>query len=68
MGTVNLFVYGTLMADTIAKGVVGRVPATSTAILKDYVRYRVKGCAFPAIVEKPGEEVQGKVDILCDHM
>lgn len=61
MGTVNLFVYGTLMAEPIAKGVVGRVPSTSAAVLKDHVRYRIKGAPYPAIMEKPDEQVTGQV-------
>lgn len=61
MASVNVFVYGTLMADQIAGKLLGRVPASSGATLSNYIRYRVKGVAFPAIVAKAGEAVEGKV-------
>jgi gamma-glutamylcyclotransferase (GGCT)/AIG2-like uncharacterized protein YtfP len=61
MGTVNLFVYGTLMAEPIAKGIVGRIPASRAAVLTGFIRYRIKGAAFPAIIEKAGEQVKGQV-------
>ena len=61
MGTVNLFVYGTLMNESIAKSVVGRLPAINAAVLKDHVRYRIKGAVYPAIIEKAGEQVAGQV-------
>jgi gamma-glutamylcyclotransferase (GGCT)/AIG2-like uncharacterized protein YtfP len=57
----NVFVYGTLMADQVAKGLLGRVPASKPASLQGYARFRVKGAAFPAIVAHPQEMVKGKV-------
>lgn len=61
MASVNVFVYGTLMADQIAGKLLGRIPASTGATLSDHIRYRVKSAAFPAIVAKPGENVNGKV-------
>ena len=61
MASLNVFVYGTLMADQIAGKLLGRIPASSEAKLSDYIRYRVKGVAFPAIVAKAGQSVEGKV-------
>jgi gamma-glutamylcyclotransferase (GGCT)/AIG2-like uncharacterized protein YtfP len=61
MSSINVFVYGTLMADQIAKGLLGRVPPSKGASLNDYVRYRVKGAAFPAIVAQSEHTVTGKV-------
>lgn len=64
MASVNVFVYGTLMADQIAGKLLGRTPASSRATLSNYIRYRVKGVAFPAIISKAGEAVEGKVRML----
>eukprot|EP00892_Ulva_mutabilis_P012450 jgi/Ulvmu1/9578/UM054_0008.1 len=61
MPSVNVFVYGTLMADQIAGKLLGRVPASCQATLQNHIRYKVKGHAFPAIVEKEGETVEGKL-------
>ena len=41
----NVFVYGTLLSDQIARGLLGRLPTVKRARLHGYVRYRVKGQA-----------------------
>lgn len=65
MGTANLFVYGTLMSEAIAKKVVGRLPAISAAVLDGHARYRIKGAVYPAIIEKTDERVRGQVRLRC---
>eukprot|EP01025_Chloroclados_australasicus_P023825 TRINITY_DN24033_c0_g1_i2.p1 TRINITY_DN24033_c0_g1~~TRINITY_DN24033_c0_g1_i2.p1 ORF type:complete len:230 (+),score=16.98 TRINITY_DN24033_c0_g1_i2:84-692(+) len=55
----NVFVYGTLMSDQIARGVIGVLPPRHPAVLKGYTRYRVRDASFPAIVAEEGGQVKG---------
>eukprot|EP00879_Flechtneria_rotunda_P018383 GHRR01019282.1.p2 GENE.GHRR01019282.1~~GHRR01019282.1.p2 ORF type:complete len:151 (+),score=38.02 GHRR01019282.1:107-559(+) len=56
------FVYGTLMAPEVLKLLIKRVPPSRPALLHGYVRHRVKGQVFPAILPaSPQSTVAGKV-------
>lgn len=57
----SVFVYGTLLEDRIAKGLLGRLPPHRLATLPNFARYKVKGAAFPAIVTESGSRVRGRV-------
>lgn len=57
----HAFVYGTLMAEEVLNCLIHRVPTMKPAVLKDFVRYKVKGQVYPAIVPAEGSSVRGKV-------
>mmetsp|Transcript_3335 Transcript_3335/g.10999 ORF Transcript_3335/g.10999 Transcript_3335/m.10999 type:complete len:195 (+) Transcript_3335:114-698(+) len=57
----NVFVYGTLMADDVLLSLLGRVPPSVPALLRDFTRYAVQGCPYPGIVHERGGLVVGKV-------
>lgn len=57
----SVFVYGTLLEDRIAKGLLGRLPPHRPATLPNFARYCVKDAAFPAIVTEEGSKVEGRV-------
>ena len=56
---MNLFVYGTLMDPEIMTSVAGEVGNGQAARLSGYVRRRVSGELYPAIVPQPGSVVDG---------
>jgi hypothetical protein len=60
----NVFVYGTLLDDRIAKGLLGRLPKHVPARLHDFARYRVNKAAFPAIVTQQQACVDGRVSLI----
>jgi hypothetical protein len=60
----NVFVYGTLLDDRIAKGLLGRLPKHVPARLHDFARYRVNKAAFPAIVTQQQSCVDGRVSLI----
>lgn len=66
MAMANVFVYGTLLEDRIAKGLLGRLPKHKPATLHGYARYCVKHASFPAIVSEPGNSVEGRVRPGCN--
>jgi len=57
----SLFVYGTLLCPEIQEMVIGRVPASSPAILKGYGCYFVRDATFPGIIRHEGGKVEGRV-------
>ena len=58
----HLFTYGTLMDLDIFQAVTGLLVAPwTTARLDGYARFRVSGTAYPGILARPGEQVQGRV-------
>ncbi|XP_027073071.1 AIG2-like protein D [Coffea eugenioides] len=57
----NVFVYGSLLADDVARVLLNRVPASSPAILHDYHRFSIKGRVYPAILPIENKQVSGKV-------
>jgi hypothetical protein len=59
----NVFVYGTLLDDRIAKGLLGRLPKHKPARLFGFARYRVKKAAFPAIIAQKDAFVDGRVSL-----
>lgn len=60
----NAFVYGTLMADEVLHLLIKRVPTAKPATLNGYIRHRVKGQVFPAIVPAAKEsKVHGQVGL-----
>lgn len=56
---MELFVYGTLMAEPVMRSVCGRHFASTPATLHDFRRRRVSGEVYPAIIPCPGEKVDG---------
>jgi gamma-glutamylcyclotransferase (GGCT)/AIG2-like uncharacterized protein YtfP len=57
----RLFVYGTLADPAVCTGLLGRAPRPAPAKLHGFVRYEVRGEAYPAIVAEPGGLVPGSV-------
>jgi gamma-glutamylcyclotransferase (GGCT)/AIG2-like uncharacterized protein YtfP len=57
----SVFVYGTLLDDRIARGLLGRLPHNRPAKLPGYTRYHVKHAIFPAITPESGSSVEGRV-------
>lgn len=55
----NVFVYGTLMSAKLLKILTGEYFTTSPALLKNYKRYCVRVCDYPAMVYKKGYSVRG---------
>ena len=58
--------YGSLMAPEVTKLLIGRMPSTQPATLKDHMRYCVKEADFPAIFPVDGGEVKGLVSRAAD--
>lgn len=56
-----LFVYGTLQLPAVLDRVLGRVPSLTPGVLRGFVRRRVEGQRYPAIVEQTHEHVAGAV-------
>ena len=54
-----LFAYGTLLFPPVLRVIAGSVPRSIPATLDGFARRRVAGELFPAIVEAPGERVDG---------
>ena len=68
---MTIFVYGSLMAGEVLHGLLGRVPAMrGGAVLPGYVRHRLRGEVFPAIVPAPGSSVAGLIldDLTVDEL
>jgi gamma-glutamylcyclotransferase (GGCT)/AIG2-like uncharacterized protein YtfP len=64
----SLFAYGTLVFEDILEMVVGRTLPSLPAHIHDHVRYRVEGEVYPALIEKPGGRVDGRLYTgLDDH-
>mmetsp|Transcript_17861 Transcript_17861/g.17936 ORF Transcript_17861/g.17936 Transcript_17861/m.17936 type:complete len:140 (+) Transcript_17861:276-695(+) len=57
----TVFVYGSLMAAEVRTMVMGRSATTIPAQLTDYHRYKVKNEVFPAILPKPGSNIDGMI-------
>lgn len=57
----RVFVYGTLLEDSIARKLLGRLPRHKPARLQGYARYRVKDASFPAIIPEASATVDGRV-------
>ncbi len=56
---MELFVYGTLMAEPVMRSVCGHSFASTPATLHDFRRRRVSGEVYPAIIPCPGDQVEG---------
>lgn len=54
-----LFAYGTLQHPDIMSHVLGRIPDSAPANLKNYARYRMQGFNFPGIVPEDSQRVDG---------
>jgi gamma-glutamylcyclotransferase (GGCT)/AIG2-like uncharacterized protein YtfP len=57
----DLFVYGSLMFETVWMRVVGEQSAGMPAILDGYQRYAVRDETYPAIITQPGGRVEGRL-------
>ena len=58
---MNLFAYGTLMWPEVLESVIGRRLEGCPAVLDGFVRLRVKGEHYPAVVSRDGGVVEGIV-------
>ncbi|KAF8036701.1 hypothetical protein BT93_C2420 [Corymbia citriodora subsp. variegata] len=59
--TLNVFVYGSLLADDVVGALLKRVPPSSPALLPDFHRFSIRGRVYPAILPLPKHTVSGKV-------
>ncbi|KAI6679130.1 hypothetical protein NL676_033011 [Syzygium grande] len=59
--TLNVFVYGSLLADDVVRALLNRVPPSSPALLPEFHRFSIKGRVYPAILPLPKHTVAGKV-------
>lgn len=59
MGSLDLFVYGTLMVPAVIRGVCGYRQPGQSATLAGYRCRLVEGEVYPAIMRWPGERVSG---------
>ena len=55
----HLFAYGTLMCEDIMQEVSGCLPEYQRAVLKGYVRRRVKGQVYPGLLQREANRVDG---------
>jgi len=62
----HVFVYGSLLFPGIVKGLTGQSFQTVDATLNDFQRCAVKEVEYPALVEKSGAQVIGKVLLNVD--
>lgn len=58
---MHLFTYGTLMDSEIMNRVSGASHRSRKASLSHYVRKRVRGEAYPAIIRNPADSVDGVI-------
>jgi len=58
---MNLFVYGTLISDTVWKTIVRGAYAFALAKLPGYARKKIQGEVYPAMFPHPGSIVEGRV-------
>jgi len=56
---ILLFTYGTLQVSAVMRKITGRCFPAQPALLKDFVRFRVKNAIYPAIKEQTGAQVWG---------
>ncbi len=59
--TTRLFAYGTLVVPAVLEALIERRPSSRPARLEGFARFRVRGAAYPGIVETPGGGVEGVV-------
>lgn len=64
----NLFVYGTLLFPEILNKITGREHHSVKAVLKDYRRFAVKDCDYPAIIEQKNGMVIGNLILNVDDV
>ncbi|GMH11812.1 hypothetical protein Nepgr_013653 [Nepenthes gracilis] len=57
----NVFVYGSLLADEVARVLLKRDPDSYPAILDGYHRFSIKGRVYPAILPVENKKVVGRV-------
>eukprot|EP00898_Chlorokybus_atmophyticus_P000564 jgi/Chlat1/1508/Chrsp12S02077 len=54
---MNVFVYGTLLAEEVVSVLIGRTPPQRVATVANYHRYGLRGRVYPAVVPKLGASV-----------
>ena len=60
--TINLFAYGTLIFQEVARSLAGDVGTGQRAIVDGFVRYEAtlrESCNYPYVIAKPGDSVEG---------
>lgn len=57
----HLFAYGTLLFREILQKVTNQTFSSTLALLPNHARRRITGAGYPALIEKPGETVQGRL-------
>jgi gamma-glutamylcyclotransferase (GGCT)/AIG2-like uncharacterized protein YtfP len=61
-GAANFFVYGSLLAEEVLQLLFGRVPTSSNAVLRGFLRHSITGKQYPIIIPTiPTDSVRGKV-------
>lgn len=61
-----LFAYGTLEEPSVLKAVVGKEFGHKEAFLDGYACFRLKGAAFPGIIQASGESTEGTLYVAVD--
>ncbi len=57
----HLFVYGTLQEPEVRRAITGETHACVAAVLEDHESFAVRGKDYPAVVEKSGSAVAGRL-------
>ncbi|WP_346858847.1 gamma-glutamylcyclotransferase family protein [uncultured Draconibacterium sp.] len=63
----HIFVYGSLLFNTITEALCGKTIESAEATLANYRRFAVKGADYPAIIPAEGYKVKGKVLLNLDE-
>ncbi|XP_078175894.1 AIG2-like (avirulence induced gene) family protein isoform X3 [Carex rostrata] len=61
LGSHNVFVYGSLLADEVVHVLLTRAPSSSPALLPNFQRVSIRGRVYPAILSAQNNTVTGKV-------
>ncbi len=59
--TLPLFVYGTLLDEKLAAGLLERPVLAEPARLQDFELLRLEGFPYPTVFHAPGENVEGRL-------
>lgn len=59
MAADPLFAYGTLQHPRIITHVIGRIPESAPASVKNFARYAIRDEDFPGIIAEPGAKTRG---------
>ncbi len=54
-----LFAYGTLVEPEVMQALLGRVPPSLPARIRDHAAYRMRDGVYPGLVREPGQDTDG---------